>query len=154
MYTFFFNSKGIVAQIPCKNNQTINSDFYTKNVLTEVIRYYNTTRPRTGTRGIKILHDNASCHKSAKTKQFLQENHIEVLPHPPYSPDLSPCDFFLFPRLKKELAGRSFGSRLALGSAIFQCLSGIPENVFKTFFKSWLSRLQKCVDNNGDYFEQ
>ena len=58
-YTIFFNSKGIVAQIPCQNNQTVNSAFYTKNVLSEVVRFYMVARPCTGTRGIQILHDNA-----------------------------------------------------------------------------------------------
>ena len=40
----------------------------------------------------------------------------------PYSPDLSPCDFFLFPRLKKMHSGNKYTSRSALGSVIYQCL--------------------------------
>ena len=45
----------------------------------------------------------------------------------PYSPDLSPCDFFLFPRLKKILSGNKYTSRSSLGSAICQCLQQIPK---------------------------
>ena len=48
---------------------------------------------------------------------------VKVLNHPPYSPDLSPCDFFLFPRLKKMLSGNKYMSRIFLGSAIYQSLS-------------------------------
>ena len=42
---------------------------------------------------------------------------LKVLNHPPYSPDLSPCDFFLFPRLKKMLSGNKYMSRSSLGSS-------------------------------------
>jgi hypothetical protein len=45
---------------------------------------------------------------SVRTHQFLAKNKIAVIPHPPYSPDLAPCDFFLFPKLKLKLKGRRF----------------------------------------------
>ena len=67
-----------------------------------------------GWSGVHFLHDNASSHKCEVVKSFLN--------HPYYSPDLSPCDFFLFPRLKKMLSGNKYTSRSSLGSAIYQCL--------------------------------
>ena len=39
---------------------------------------------------------------------FLASEKVKVLNHPPYSPDLSPCNFFLFPRLQKMLSGNLF----------------------------------------------
>ena len=42
---------------------------------------------------------------------FLSSEKVKVLNHPPYSPDLSPCDFFLFPRLKKMLSGNKYTSQ-------------------------------------------
>jgi len=42
------------------------------------------------------------------TNEFLAKHNILSLPHPPYSPDLAPCDFFLFPQLKKTMKGRRF----------------------------------------------
>ena len=55
--------------------------------------------------GVHLLHDNASSHKCEVLKSFLASEKVKVLNHPPYSPDLSPCDFFLFPKLKKMLSG-------------------------------------------------
>ena len=60
---------------------------------------------------------------------------VKVLNHPPYSPDLSPCDcfffffffFFLFPRLMKMFSGNKYTPRSSLGSAIYQCLQQIPK---------------------------
>ena len=43
---------------------------------------------------------------------------MKVLNHPPYSPDLSPCDLVLFPRLKKMLSGNKYTSRSSLGSGV------------------------------------
>jgi len=43
-----------------------------------------------------------------KVSQFLAKNNMTVIPHPPYSPDLAPCDFFLFPKLKLQMKGQTF----------------------------------------------
>jgi len=42
--------------------------------------------------------------------EFLTQNNITTLPHPPYCPDLAPCDLFLFPKLKTHLRGHHFGT--------------------------------------------
>ena len=67
-------------------------------------------------------------------KSFLASEKVKVLNHPPYSPDLSPCDYFSFPRLKKMLFGNKYTSRSSLGSVIYQCLQQIPkEDYFSAF---------------------
>ena len=53
-------------------------------------------------------HDNAPSHRASTTQETIDKRSIEVLGHPPFSPDLAPCDFFLFPTLKKILRGRQF----------------------------------------------
>ena len=45
-------------------------------------------------------HNNAPAHKAISVRQFFVKKQIIALDHPPYSPDLTPCDFWLFPRLK------------------------------------------------------
>ena len=69
-----------------------------------------------------FLHDNASSHKCEVVKSFLASEKVKVLNHPPYSPDLSPCDFFLFPRLKKMLSGNKYTSNSFL-AALFISVS-------------------------------
>ena len=54
--------------------------------------------------------DNAPCHKSMKTMVKLNELSFKFLPHPPYSLDLVPGDYWLFADLKKILQGKRFGS--------------------------------------------
>ena len=86
-------------------------------------------------------------------KPFLASEKVKGLNHSPYSPDQSPCDFFLFPRLKKMLSGNKYTSRSSLGSAIYQCLQQIPKEDYLSAFRDWVKMLQKCVSVNGEYFE-
>jgi len=77
----------------------------------EVLRHLRESvrrkRPEKWRDGDWILHhDNAPANTSNLVKQFLAKHSTAQLQQPPYSPDLAPCDFFLFPRLKKDLKGR------------------------------------------------
>ena len=54
--------------------------------------------------------NNAPAHSSAIATEKLVELRYELLPHPPYSPDLAPCNFFLFPNMKKLFCGKRFTS--------------------------------------------
>ena len=89
-------------------------------VLKKVKEFYNKKRPSKGWSGVHLLHDNASSHLCEVVKSFLASEKLKVLNHPP---DLSPCDFFLFPRLKKMLSGNKYTSRRWSGGAKVSCIS-------------------------------
>ena len=122
-------------------------------ICTDQFTWYNKKRPSKGWSGVHLLHDNASSHKCEVVKYFLASEKVKVLKHPPYSPDLSPCDLFLFPRLKKMLSGNKYASRSSLDSAIYQCLQQIPKENYLSAFRDWVKRLQKCVSVKGGYLE-
>jgi histone-lysine N-methyltransferase SETMAR len=61
-------------------------------------KYFKNCLPATGVCGVRLLHDNALSHKAAIVREYLKQDKVFELPHPPYLPDLAPCDFFLFPR--------------------------------------------------------
>ena len=98
LYAIFFNSSGPVVQVPCPSGHTVTSRFYKKFVLKKVKEFYNKKRPSKGWSGVHLLHATASSHKCEVVKSFVVSEKVKVLNHPPYSPDLSPCDFYLFPR--------------------------------------------------------
>ena len=127
LYVIFFDSKGPVLQIPVPKGSSVTGKFYRESVLTQLVDFYQKRRLHTGVRSIKLLHDNAPAHKSATVQEYLKESGLDVLDNPPYSPDLYPCDFWLFPRLKEMLAGHCFESRCGIGSAIYHCLQHIPK---------------------------
>ncbi len=105
MLVAFFDMKGLVYRHWVLQG-TINSDLYIY-LLRQLRLAIQNRRCSTWLRRRNqpyLLHDdNASPHKSVPTLAFEERTGIERVPHPPYSPDLAPCDFFLFPFLKKKL---------------------------------------------------
>ena len=95
IYAIAFDAYGSVAQVCVPKGQNVTGDFYCTHVLAEVSKHYTERRPRTGPRGIKLLHDNASSHKTKQVTAYIKDIGMKTLNHPPYSPDLSPCDFWL-----------------------------------------------------------
>ncbi|KAI6648575.1 hypothetical protein LOD99_8055 [Oopsacas minuta] len=70
------------------------------------------------------------------TKNFLDVEGLEVLPHLPYSPNLAPCDFWLFPKLKIYLQGKDFNTLQAHGTGLYQYFKSIPEEEYRNVFTS------------------
>jgi len=75
------------------------------------------------------------------------------MPQPPYSPDFSPCEFFLFQKVKSEVKGHHFGSTEDIQSSVTQVLNDIPQNAFQKCYKQWQHRWKRCVQAQGMYFE-
>ena len=153
LYAIFFDAKGPVLQIPVPKGSSVTGKFYRESVLTQLVDFYQKRRQRTGVHSIKLHHDNAPAHKSATVQEYLKESWFDVLDHPPYSPDLSPSDIWLFPRLKEMLAGHRFESRCGIGSVVYQCLQHIPKADYRAAFQKWVDRCKMCVEADGAYFE-
>ena len=65
--------------------------------------------------------------KQKIVKDYVEEQELQVLPHPPYSPDLAPCDFWLFPTPKERLAGKKIYRVIDLAKAVFSNMRSIPK---------------------------
>jgi len=76
-----------------------------------------------------------------------------VLHHPHYSPDLSPCDYFLFYKLKLPFKGRLFEDVQDIQAAVTLSIRAIPQEDVQRSFQSLLDRATHCIDAEGMYFE-
>jgi transposase len=72
---------------------------------------------------------------SLKTTEFVTNNNMVIIPHPPYSPDLAPCDFTLFPKLKIKLKGR-FETASDIQRESQAILDSIKGNEYHSAFKA------------------
>ena len=81
-------------------------------------------------RGVALLQVNAPAHTSEIAMQAARSSGIEILPHPAYSPDLAPSDFWLFPKLKKFLKGQRFSTDDEVENATRKCLEDQPSDFF------------------------
>jgi hypothetical protein len=75
------------------------------------------------------------------------------LDHPPYSLDLAPCDFWLFPKLKIALMGHRLSDTADIQGLATTILQSIPEEEFQKCFEQCKHRLIECIEAQGDYFE-
>jgi hypothetical protein len=81
----------------------------------------------------------------------ITHNEMKCAPHPPYSPDLAPSDFFLFGCVKRKLMGYRAESESELLVGIHVILAAIPGEILNAVFLEWMDRLQKGIDTTGDY---
>jgi D-alanyl-D-alanine dipeptidase len=99
-----------------------------------------------------LLHDNAPAHKSTSVCQFLTPKNVTTLYHLPYSPDLSPPDYFLFPRLKMKL-GLHFEDVAEIQEDVTDELKKVQKQEFSAAFRKLYDRAKACIYANGAYFE-
>ena len=153
MLITFFDHQGMVHHEFVPKGQTVNQHFY-KEVLTRLVNKIRQKRRASWAGKTWILHhDNAPAHTALSVKQFLVSKEITTLHHPPYSPDLAPCDFFLFPKLKGILKGTRFQGVEDIKTSVTIHLKTITKEQFSQCYKAWSKRMEKCIKANGEYFE-
>jgi len=76
-----------------------------------------------------------------------------VIHHPPYSPDLAPCNFFPIPEDKIETQGGHFDSSEGIQTKSQDMMKTLTRNDFQQCFRSWKSHWDRCINAEGDYFE-
>ena len=105
MMTVFFDLDGTVQAEFVPRNTMVNSEYY-KGLLENLRNDVRRKRPEKWANSFIFHHDNALCHTSLLVRQFLSNKNITVCRHPPYSPDLAPCNFWLFPKVKMTIKGK------------------------------------------------
>jgi len=153
MIITFFDIKGIVHKEFVPTGRTVNSGFYCE-VLWRMHEKVRRQCPQLWQEQTWLLHhDNAPSHTSVLTHQFLEKNKIAVIPHPPYSPYLAPCDFFLFPKMKLKLKGCWFDTIEEIQAESYSVLDTLTEKDFQEAFQKWRRRWDRCLHVGGNYFE-
>ncbi len=100
-----------------------------------------------------LLHDNARPHSAVVTVGLLKTLKWKVLLHPVYSPDLSPCDFKIFGRLKKDLEAKWHNSNKEVQNAVLRWTKHIGPQIWKDGVEELVSWWKKCVEWKRDYIE-
>jgi len=103
----FWDQDGIFYIDYLPKGQTINAEYYLS-LLMQLKDILKEKRRRKMTKVVLFLHDNAPAHRALATQKRLAYLGFQCLDHPPYSPDLAPLDYHLFPGLKKTIKTSPF----------------------------------------------
>ena len=98
----FLNQDSILLIDYFPNGQTINSEYYSS-LLVQLKDFLKEKRRGKVAKWVLFLHDNAPAQRTLATQKKLAYLGFQCLDHPPFSPDLAPSDYYLFPGLKKQL---------------------------------------------------
>ena len=93
--------------------------------------------------------DNAPVHNSILVTDYLTKMGIKTVPHRPYSPDLAPCDFWLFPKLR----GCRYETIEEMKEAVMKVIDMLTQENFHGAFEKLFEQYNKCIAAGGDYFE-
>lgn len=152
MLSVWWDYQGIIYFEILRRNETINSDVYIQH-LSNLNNEIQKMRPGLANRkGVVFHHDNATPHTSLATRQKLLELGWDVLPHPPYSPDIAPSDYHLFRSLHNFLDGKKFKNDEDVKSHLIQFFNDKKQKFYEDGIMMLPERWQKVIDNKGKYF--
>ncbi|GFR85633.1 mariner Mos1 transposase [Elysia marginata] len=132
---------------------TINAQYYKKVLQDKLSPAIRKKRPGLLESGILFHLDNAPVHTAWAVTDVLAGHKWELLEHPRYSPDLAPCDFHLFPKIKEHLRGQRFETEEDIIQATKVAIKNMGKCSYVTAFKDWLQRIEKCANNGGCYVD-
>ena len=153
MGLFFWDTEGIIHLEFLPSGQTVTGAFYAT-VLVRLHQALLNNRKGKLHKPILLLQDNALAHRPHIAMDAATQNRFQILPHPPYSPDLAPSDYHLFRHLKKALRGRRFSTNQEVMDAVREWCDSQSAVFYLTGIRAPKDRLQKCIDIEGDYVEK
>lgn len=152
MLCVWWDMKGVVYHEVLNQNETVNAEKYCRQ-LEALHKNLQKKRPSLVNRkGVLLLHDNARPHIARVTQEKIMALNMEVLPHPPYSPDLAPSDYHLFRSLQHFLEGKQFINCEEVKTDIECFFASKPEEFYARGIKNLPNRWDYVIDNEGKYY--
>ena len=105
-------------------------------------------------KGVLLQQDKTRVHTCKVAMDAVERNGYELIPHPAFSPDLAPSDFFLFPNLKKDIHGLHFRSDKEVVTAVEEWVSGKDSDFSSSGLIVLEHRWSKCITLEGNYIEK
>jgi histone-lysine N-methyltransferase SETMAR len=138
MCTVFWDRKGVLLVELLPQDSTINTGVY-RDTLSRVA---------------VMLHDNARPHTAATTQYLIAAFGWEQFDHPPYSRDLAPSDFHVFPHLKIFLGGRQFHDDNKVKEAVNTRFASQATSFYDAGIQTLVPCYDKCLNNGGNYVKK
>ena len=153
MASVIWDAHGILFIDHLETDKLINSVYYIA-LLDRLSAEIKKTRPHMQKKMVSLHEDNTPRHKSMKTMVKLNELSFELLPHPSYSPDLAPSDYWLFADLKQMIQEKRFG----FNEEVITETEAYFETKDESFYKKGIGKLEKrwneFITLEGNYVDE
>jgi histone-lysine N-methyltransferase SETMAR len=153
MMIIAYDKNGVIATYRVPPGSTVTVAYYRKFLQDILCPKIRQKKYAMFASGVLILHDNAWLHASGAVSEILEKYGWQVLPHPLYSPDMSPPDFDLFPILKKPLRAKRFRSNEEVSNEVTRVIRRINNEGVLTGIQDLPKRWTAVTKHNGDYIE-
>ena len=150
----FFIKSDLIESDALESGGSINARPYVTNCLSRVFDTVTQTREKIGFHGLNLHDDNSQPYRAWMTTEYLAGNRVELYQNPPYLPDLSLCDFFLFQKLKNQLREIQFNNDEEVLKALDHAAGCLGKEDSRNCFDDWFSRMQKCIDADEEHFKK
>ena len=154
MLCIWWDQKGVVHYELLKPSDTITGDVYRRQLMRLKVAIEE-KRPEWVNRHSKLIfqHDNARPHTAKVVKTYLNGQDWKVLPHPLYSPDIAPSDYYLFRTMQSDLTGERFTSYESIKIWLDNWIASKDQDFFMQGIRKLPERWAKVVAADGAYFE-
>ena len=153
MATVFWDAKGVIMLDFLPKRSTITGMYYA-NLLDQLRTAIREKRRGKLSKGVLLQLDNERVHTCKVAMDVVKRNEYELIPHPAYSPDLAPSDFFLFPNLKTDIRGLHFRSDEEVVTAVEEWVNAKDPDIFSSGLMALEHRWSKCTTLEGNYIEK
>jgi hypothetical protein len=154
MITIFFTALRLILLGVLPKGSKFNQQYFIDYMFPDLKTENRNFRCRMPLATFWVHMDNSMCHNGSKVVSKFDRYHIARLPHAPYSPDLIPCDFWLFEMLKGILKDRGFHSHDAIEEAITMAWNDLTFDEVESVFQNWMNRLRWVIENGGEYITE
>lgn len=148
MLCCWWDAEGMLYYELLADGETITAELYSRQLRNLAVAMQEKRRRRTE---VHLLHDNARPHIAKMTRAQLQQLGWQTVPHPPYSPDISPCDYHLFRPLKTFLSQQHTNTYDSLKTAISNFFDSQTPDFWHKGIHVLPKRWQHIIDNDGTY---
>lgn len=154
MLCVWWNCQGVIHFELVPDGKSINADLYSQQ-LERIYAALQKKYPGLVNRKLGLLlQDNAKPHTAKKTIEKIEElEGIELLPHPAYSPDLAPSDYYLFRSMAHYLQGRHFNNQEDVENGCREFFNSKSQEWYKKGIESLATKWLKVIEYDGLYFE-
>ena len=143
----FFYSTGMIYMHWVPSRHTVNKEYYVE-ILREFRKRFRRKTLALFKSSRRFFHqDNAPVKNSILVTDYLTKMGIKTVPHPPYNPELAPCDFWLY-------RGCCYETIEEMKEAVTKVIDTFTQEDFHGAFQKLLEQYNKCIAAGGEYFER